>query len=162
MNYFELFNIPVSFSPDRASVAKKYLELQRRYHPDFHSKADEDAQEETLHLSAMVNKAWKTFQNDEETMKYVLQLKGLLEEEEKYQLPPDFLMQVMELNEMKMDGASPSQIAAGTAALLEEARAEVQDVLANYAEDSNHGTEALMKVKAYYYKKKYLNKLAEQ
>ena len=28
-----------------------------------------------------------------------LQLKGLLEEEEKYPLPPDFLMEVMELNE---------------------------------------------------------------
>jgi molecular chaperone HscB len=33
----------------------------------------------------------------------VLQLKELLEEEEKYQLPPDFLMEVLEINEQLMD-----------------------------------------------------------
>ena len=51
----------------------------------------------------MINKGYKTFQNDDETIKYVLQLKGLLEEDEKYELPPDFLMEMMELNEILMD-----------------------------------------------------------
>jgi molecular chaperone HscB len=162
MNYFELFDIPVSFSVDRSALSKKYLELQKRYHPDFHGTADETAQEEALQLSAMVNKAWKTFQSEDETIKYMLQLKGLLEEEEKYQLPPVFLMEVMELNEMKMDGAPAAVVENRTTTLLAEVRAAVQDVLTGYAEGSIHSTADLMKVKDYYYKKKYLTRLAQQ
>jgi molecular chaperone HscB len=56
-----------------------------------------------LEITANLNKAFKTFQNSDDTIKYVLQLKGLLEEEEKYQLPPDFLMEVLEINEKLMD-----------------------------------------------------------
>ncbi|MFK9781018.1 iron-sulfur cluster co-chaperone HscB C-terminal domain-containing protein, partial [Escherichia coli] len=41
--------------------------------------------------------------NKQETIKYVLQLKGLLEEEEKFTLPNSFLMEMMDLNESIMD-----------------------------------------------------------
>jgi molecular chaperone HscB len=51
----------------------------------------------------MLNKAFTTFQDPDKTIKYVLQLKGLLEEEEKYELPPDFLMEVLEINEELME-----------------------------------------------------------
>ena len=99
MNYFELFGIPVSLTIDKSKLAKKYFELQKKYHPDFFTQNNEAEQDEALEKSSAINKALKVFQNKDSTIKYVLQLKGLLEEEEKYQLRPDFLMEVMELNE---------------------------------------------------------------
>lgn len=103
MNYFELYDIPVSFEPNQQQLKQKFYELSRKYHPDFFTQENEFEQGEALEISSLVNKAYKTFQNKDQTIKYVLQLKGLLEEEEKYQLPPDFLMEMMELNEQLTD-----------------------------------------------------------
>jgi molecular chaperone HscB len=47
-----------------------------------------DEQAEILEISSAVNKAFKTLSIiPDETIKYLLQQKGLLKEEEKYQLP---------------------------------------------------------------------------
>ena len=78
MNYFELFDIPVSLSVDKDSIKKKFYELSRKYHPDFYSQASEEEQGEVLQMSALLNKAFKVFSNQNETIKYTLQLKGLL------------------------------------------------------------------------------------
>lgn len=158
MNYFELFGIPLSLSVDKSSITKRFFELQKKYHPDFHGQATEAEKEEVLELSSMVNKAWKTFQSQEGIVKYVLQEKGLLEEEEKYQLPPTFLMEVMDLNEMKMDGAEATIIAAKVQQLKHDIDGEVSAILANYKEDS-HSNDDLLRVKDWYYKKKYLDRL---
>ena len=103
MNYFELFEIPVQLKVDKQTVYKKYIELSKQNHPDYFATKNEAEQSRALEISASLNKAWKIFQHPDETIKYVLQLKGLLEEEEKYQLPPDFLMEMMEVNEQLID-----------------------------------------------------------
>ena len=51
----------------------------------------------------MINKGFKILKDPDKTIKYVLEIKGLLQEEEKYELPPDFLTEMMELNERLMD-----------------------------------------------------------
>jgi molecular chaperone HscB len=156
MNYFELFGLPVSFSIDKKLLNQQYFELQKKYHPDFFSQETEYEQAEALERSSDVNKAFKTFKNEDDTIKYVLQLKGLLEEEEKYQLPPDFLMEVMELNENLSDDSE---------ALIEQFSkdiyAGVKDIIENY-DDSNVATAELLKVKEYYFKKKYLQRILER
>jgi molecular chaperone HscB len=158
MNYFELFGIPVSLAVDTKALSKRFFELQKKYHPDFFGQASDAEKEEALELSSMVNKAWKTFQSQDETVKYVLTEKGLLEEEEKFQLPPDFLMEVMELNELKMDGVDDATLDARVKGLQNEIMEEVADILSHYSETS-HGQTELLKVKEWYYKKKYLDRL---
>ncbi len=103
MTYFELFEIPVQLKVNTALLSKKFFELSKKYHPDYFANESEEIQAEVLEKSALLNKAWKTFQNPDATIKYVLQEKGLLEEEEKYELPPAFLMEVMDINEAIMD-----------------------------------------------------------
>ena len=90
MTYFELFDIPVQLKVNMASLSKKFFELSKKYHPDYFVRENPAAQAEALEKSALLNKAWKTFQNPDATIKYLLQEKGLLEEEEKYNLSPDF------------------------------------------------------------------------
>lgn len=156
MNYFELFDLPVSFNFDRKKLALKYFELQKKYHPDFFVNASDQEKEEALEISTQLNKALKILKNEDETIKYVLQLKGLLEEEEKYKLPPDFLMEMMELNE-ELDNNSAKKIEALEADLY----SKVKPVLENYI-DTNNNTPGLLKLKEYYYKKKYLHRILDR
>lgn len=156
MNYFELFELPISLHIDKALLTKQYFALQKKYHPDFFTNATEAEQEDALESSSQVNKAYKTFQDRDATIKYVLQLKGLLEEEEKYQLPPDFLMEVMELNEDLSDD-SAQQVKAFEAGIY----ADVKDSIEQY-NDSTITTQQLLAIKEYYFKKKYLQRILDR
>lgn len=156
MNYFDLFELPVSLKIDQGSLAQKYFELQKKFHPDFFTQATEHEQEEALEMSSQLNKALKVFKNKEETIKYVLQLKGLLEEEEKYQLPPGFLMEMMELNE-DLSEDSATQVNA----IEQDLYTTVQPIIENY-NDATVSTADLLRLKEYYYKKKYLQRILDR
>ena len=164
MNYFELYDIPVSFFPDAAVVKKKFYELSRKYHPDFFSNASEDEQSEVLEKSSLVNKAFKTFSDADETVKYILQMKGLLEEEEKYKLPAGFLMDVMELNEQLMEAkmeddiTAVSNIKSKISNFQSQIYEPVQQIMEHYQEGIVPEKE-LLQIKEYYYQKKYLNRI---
>jgi molecular chaperone HscB len=164
MNYFQLFEIPVSLRPNQQALKKKFYELSRQYHPDFFTNENEWDQSEALEKSSEINKAYKTLTNPDNTIKYVLQLKGLLEEEEKYQLPQDFLMEVLELNEQLLEAKTVGdeealQKSKGSISMLgEEIRMPVETIIENYSEDTTISAD-LLKVKDYYFKKKYLDRI---
>lgn len=102
-NYFELYGLPQHFRQDAAAVKSKYYELSRRYHPDRFATADATTRLEALRLAALNNDAYHTLSHPDRLMAYMLKLHGVLEEEEKYTLPPAFLMEMMELNEAISD-----------------------------------------------------------
>ena len=163
MNYFELYEIPVSFRPDQEQVKKQYYALSRKYHPDFFGGTDTAQQQEALEKSAAVNQAYKVFQSEEATIKYILQLHGLIEEEEKFQLPSDFLMEVMELNEQvmeldKTDTAAVASLLSAAKNLQNEIHEAIAPTLAHYSHDTATEKE-LLQIKDYYYKKKYLDRI---
>ena len=146
---------------------KKFYELSRQYHPDFHAQADVASQAETLERSADVNKAYKVFQNPDDTIKYVLQIKNLIHDEEKYELDPEFLMEVMDINEELMDLESGADKEAlercveKTKELLNQIYNDVAPIVENYQEGITTEKE-LLQVKSYYYKKKYLQRILDK
>ncbi len=166
MTYFELFDMPVTLLPDEKIIKQKFYELSRKYHPDFFSNSSEEEKNEVLEKSSLVNKAYKTFKNKDETIKYVLQQKGLLKEEEKYALPPDFLMEMLELNEQlgeaKMSGEESgiATIRSQLSSIEKEIYEPVKEIIEHYAEHIP-AEKGLLQVKEYYFKKKYLNRILE-
>ena len=156
MNYFELFDIPVSVTVDKSVLAKKYFELQKKNHPDFFVQEDETAQQEALEKTSELNKAFKILKDPDATIQYLLKIKKLLQEEEKYPLPPEFLMEVMELNENLGDDS-----AAAVADFEKDIYAEVSNIIQNY-NDTTITKEELLKLKEYYYKKKYLQRILDR
>ncbi|HPH92672.1 MAG TPA: Fe-S protein assembly co-chaperone HscB [Ferruginibacter sp.] len=156
MNYFDLFEMPVSINIDKTLLTKKYVELQKKYHPDFFTQENEAAQDDALEISSAINKAMKVFKKPDATLKYVLELKGIVEEEEKYPLPPDFLMEVMELNENLSEGSL-----AAIEAFEKSIYTEVSLIIENYNDKTVTPAE-LQKLKEYYYKKKYLHRILER
>lgn len=167
MNYFELFDIPVRLKVDVAGLHSRYIALSRQYHPDYFVKDGHEKLNEMQDISATLNKAYNTFRDPDATIKYVLQLKGLLEEEEKYALPPDFLMEVMGINEELMgfenwplETRQPAiaSIQSAVNHLQTEIYEPVKKIIENY-EEAVTASEALLQVKEYYYKKKYLDRI---
>jgi len=168
MDYFELFGIPVQLKVDTPALKKRFIELSKQFHPDYFATDNEAAQSEALEKSAQLNKAWKTFQDTGATIKYVLQSKGLLEEEEKYSLPPGFLMEVLEINEELMEpdpsktaGQSKLRIETHLDELQKQIYAPVKKIVESYDENTVT-TEELLQVKEYYFKKKYLDRIGRQ
>ena len=166
MNYFELFGIPVQLKINTGDSTDRFYELSRQYHPDYFATAGPSVQAEALEKSALLNKAYRTFRDPDATIKYVLQLKGLQKEEEKYDLPTPFLMEVLELNEELMDAdvkeeEANDEIQRSIDRLQEEIYAPVKEIIENYRED-NTSEQSLLQVKEYYYKKKYLDRIRRQ
>ena len=165
MNYFEIFGIPVQLKIGKADLPKRFFELSRKFHPDFYANATPSEQKKALEITANLNKAFKTFQNADETIKYVLQLKGLLEEEEKYQLPPDFLMEVLEINEQLMDATGDPDLKSNLQLAIDNLQltiySPVKDIIEAYKDNVTTEKE-LLQVKEYYYKKKYLHRIQHQ
>ncbi len=163
MNYFELFEIPVSLVVDQSKLSSQYFALQKKYHPDYFTNASEEEQNEVLEKSSMINKGFKTLKENDNTIKYVLEIKNLLQEEEKYELPPDFLMEMMELNEglMDEDVLNIEETETKIFQLQKTLYDGVQNIIENYSDETT--TEGqLLQVKDYYYKKKYLKRILER
>ena len=165
MNYFEIFGLPVQLKVDKNDLPKKYFELSRKFHPDFYANSTPAEQQKALEITASLNKAFKTFENPDDTIKYVLQLKGLLQEEEKYELPPGFLMEVLEINDQLMDAEDDPGLKSKLQSSLSNLQAEiyepVQKIIEHY-EDGVTSEKELLHVKEYYYKKKYLNRIGRE
>ncbi|TKB99302.1 Fe-S protein assembly co-chaperone HscB [Pedobacter cryotolerans] len=103
MNYFELYNLPISFNPDQAVVKQQFYALSKKFHPDFYINESEEKQQEVLELSTLNNKAFQVLKDPQKRLHYVLELENQLVEGENYALPQDFLMEMMDVNETLMD-----------------------------------------------------------
>jgi molecular chaperone HscB len=158
MNYYTLFELEETPRVDKQLLATKYIALQKKYHPDFFTTDTETAQEEALEISAQINKAYNTFKNEDKTLAYFLEEKGIIVADEKYNLPDDFLMEMMELNEGLEE---ETDIEAKVASYEEELLIEIDSLLST--ENTATFTENdFQKLKSYYYKKKYLKRILER
>jgi molecular chaperone HscB len=165
MNYFELFDLPVAVKVDKEQLKRQFFSLSRRYHPDHFAVGSDEEQSEALDRSAELNKAYKTLNNEDETIRYLLQLNGLLAEEDKTQLPQAFLMEMLEVNEELADANhSDPEEKDKVVRKLESIRKEIYEPVQDIMESDQKAIsqEELLRLKDYYLKKKYLKRLAAQ
>ena len=161
-DHFSLYQLPVSFHPDAAVVKQKYYELSRQYHPDRAG----NATSESMMATAQVNEAFRVFRSADATMEYILKLNNLIEDQEKYSLPPDFLMEMMDLNEALGD------LEPGDEAALAQAKQELEARFSDWQQDVDKLTAMfdggdrnpawLLEIKDFYFRKKYLLRIKER
>ncbi|MDO8994504.1 MAG: Fe-S protein assembly co-chaperone HscB [Daejeonella sp.] len=168
MNYFELYDLPLSFQIDNTLVKKKFYELSKRYHPDFYVNESDEKQAEILELSTLNNKAYQVLSDPLKRIEYVLSLNNMLADGDKYVLPQDFLMDMMDVNEALMEmefdhdelklAELSSQIDAMEMALFDELKTATDEFDAKAGKDAES---ILLRIKDIWYRQKYLLRIRE-
>ena len=74
-----------------------------KHHPDFFTLDGIEKQMEALEVSTLNNKAYNTLKDFDRRLKYILEEKSVLKEEGSNNLPQEFLMEMMKVNEAVMD-----------------------------------------------------------
>ncbi|KIO78835.1 molecular chaperone Hsc20 [Pedobacter lusitanus] len=166
MNYFEFYNLPVSFNLDAGLVKRQFYALSKQYHPDFYINHPVEKQDEILELSTLNNKAYQVLSDPQKRLHYILELKGVLTEGENYSLPQDFLMEMMDVNEALMelqfspDGEKLEGIKNEVEVIADQMQQELDKLVIAFDEQNkDRERNILASVKDLYYRKKYLNRI---
>jgi molecular chaperone HscB len=168
MNYFELYQLPVTFEVNTESVKRKFYELSKKYHPDYYINEPKAKQDEILELSTLNNRAYHILSHPLRRIEYVLKLHDLIIEGDKYQLPQDFLMEMMDINEALMELQFDTDYV-----LLEKVKSQVDQIEAGLFDELYRHTKAfdanpegdngsiLLQIRDIWYRQKYLLRIRE-
>jgi molecular chaperone HscB len=103
-SHFDLFGLPPAFSLEKDGLEAAYREIQSRVHPDRFASAGDAERRASLQWTTRVNEAFQTLRNPVARAKHLLELHGVdVAFETNTAMPPDFLMQQMELREALED-----------------------------------------------------------
>ena len=96
-NYFAFYGFTIEYGLDESILKQAYLSKSKLYHPDFYSDNVED-QAIAIAASSFNNNAFKTLSNPILRAQYLVDLQAGINEQT-VQLPNDFLIEMMDLNE---------------------------------------------------------------
>lgn len=146
-NYFEAFSLPTDFSIDEIALEKKYLELQKQFHPDKSSSGD-------ISKSMEINEAYKILSDDFLRISHLLQLKNIdiLNDERAVKVDFSTLEEQLELQEKIFEISDKEEIEK----LQKELRAKFKQLISQAADIYKSGDfkgSAQVLIKAKYLKK---------
>jgi molecular chaperone HscB len=100
-DYFAVFELPRKLLLDEEALRRRFYELSRRRHPDFHQLAGEDEQAASLADSASINRAYRALRDPLARVEYLVALEGGRESRApaKPAVPRDLLVEMMEVQE---------------------------------------------------------------
>ena len=156
MNFFEYYGLPLSLELDKADLRKRYYAKSRDVHPDLSSTDSEQ-------MAAINNEAYRVLGDEDARIRHILSLNGInaLDQE---QLPPDFLMEMMEINEEIME-AEDAEAAKTTLDKVRAFEAGLNESIFSlrqiWPSDPPKVQEALTQLKIFVIKKKYLLRMSE-
>jgi molecular chaperone HscB len=131
MDHFEVFGLPRCLIIDEADLQRRFYELSRRHHPDFHQGASPDEQSRSLEASARVNTAYRTLRDPIRRAEYLVRLEEGDETANgrgaKPTAPPGLLAEMFEIQEALQEARDGALDESGRAGLQEHrARLEVR------------------------------------
>jgi molecular chaperone HscB len=99
-NHFDLFGLSPVFSIEGEALERSYREIQSKVHPDRFAHAGDAERRASLQWTTRVNEAYRTLKDPVQRAKHLLELQGVdVAFETNTAMPPEFLMQQMELRE---------------------------------------------------------------
>ncbi len=156
MKYFELFGLTPGYEIDTNSLKKKYYALSRDMHPDKYAREEAEVLAQAEEAYSEINKAYEVLSDDTKRLQYLLESNELITADSNYQLPPDFLMEMLELNELKLDDkeAAENQIKE----LSKDLNVQLIDLMqeVDFSSLTESQAEQLLEI---YYKQKYVLRL---
>jgi molecular chaperone HscB len=139
-SHFELFGLAPAFSIEGEALERSYRDIQSRVHPDRFAHAGDAERRASLQWTTRVNEAFQVLKDPVKRAKHLLELRGVdVAFETNTAMPPEFLMQQMELRETLEEAKQASSLDSLRSDLREEKRAmekaigEAIDVKQDYA-----------------------------
>jgi molecular chaperone HscB len=110
MDHFEVFGLPRRLAIDTAELQRKFYELSRLGHPDFHQSASAERQAEILDASARLNAAYRALRDPIARIEYLVRLEEGRQTLEgatvKPKAPPELLEEMFEIQEALQEAKS--------------------------------------------------------
>ncbi|XP_046545304.1 iron-sulfur cluster co-chaperone protein HscB-like [Haliotis rubra] len=110
MNYFSLFGIDITFDIDEQSLSRMHKDLQMKLHPDKFTLKSEEERHHADQQSALVNKGYYTLLKPLSRGLYMLEHYGYAIEESTGDVDPEFLMDIMDMNERLDEAGSDEEV----------------------------------------------------
>jgi molecular chaperone HscB len=102
-DYFTVFGLPRKLGVDGEALQRRFYDLSRQHHPDFHQGADAARQAEALAQSALINRAYRALRDPLARVEYLIALEEGREVREgatdKPKAPRDLLEEMLEVQE---------------------------------------------------------------
>ena len=75
-DYFQLFEINCSVEIDEDKLEKKYLDFQKKFHPDKFVNSTDYEKRLSLQITSYINEAYETLKDEYLKSLYLLKIKG--------------------------------------------------------------------------------------
>ncbi|MGH7373675.1 MAG: Fe-S protein assembly co-chaperone HscB [Candidatus Rokuibacteriota bacterium] len=102
-DYFTVFGLPRKLTVDGEALQRRFYDLSRQHHPDFHQGADAAGQAEALAQSALINRAYRALRDPLTRVEYLIALEEGREVREgaidKPKAPRELLEEMLEVQE---------------------------------------------------------------
>jgi len=129
-DYFTVFGLPRKLTVDGEALQRRFYELSRQHHPDFHQGAEAEQQAETLARSALINRAYRALRDPLPRVEYLIALEEGREAREgasdKPRAPQELLQEMLEVQEA-LEEAKAEGMSAAAAERLREERARLEE-----------------------------------
>ena len=159
---FALFDLPPSFDVDFRTLEKAFLTKARAAHPDFHA-ANSDEQAAAVEESSKLNEAYAILKHPIRRAEHLLERLGGPSAAEVRDMPPAFLMEVMELREeieeVRESGGVESDRGRALETKLASERDEVFDAIASAFAAGKTDLESLTAIRRLINEARYLDGL---
>ena len=110
-NHFDLFGLSPIFSIEGEALERSYREIQSKVHPDRFAHAGDAERRASLQWTTRVNEAYRTLKDPVQRAKHLLELHGVdVAFETNTAMPPEFLIQQMELRESLEEAKTPASL----------------------------------------------------
>lgn len=134
-NFFELFQLPVSYDVDLEQIQQHYMALQKQVHPDKYTSGTDQEKRLSMQQTSWINEAQATLKDPVARATYLLKLKGTdINIENETTMDAGFLMQQLELRERLENIRSEDDPLASLDQMSKELKSATEDMMKSFSD----------------------------
>jgi molecular chaperone HscB len=134
-NFFELFDLPVSYDVDLNKIQQHYMTLQKQVHPDRFASGTDQEKRLSMQQTSWINEAQATLKDPVLRATYLLKLKGAdINLENETTMDAAFLMQQLEVRERLENIRNESDPLDALDNMSKELRSSTDDMMKGFSQ----------------------------